>query len=71
MPSSPRPTTSCASDCRLLTALTVAVCDGLAMQHVADQTFDLEPVIRYWAGLIRHGLEQAREEAGEPAGDDS
>ncbi|HSL94582.1 MAG TPA: helix-turn-helix domain-containing protein [Thermoleophilia bacterium] len=54
---------------RLLTALTVAVCDGLAMQYAADQSFDVEPVLHYWAGLIRHALEQARDGAGVPAGD--
>jgi AcrR family transcriptional regulator len=53
---------------QLLTALTVAVCDGLAMQYAADQTFDVEPVLRFWGGLIRQALEQARDEAGEQAG---
>jgi AcrR family transcriptional regulator len=56
---------------RPLTALTVAVCDGLAMQYAADQTFDVEPALRYWAKLIRHGLDLAREEAGPASGDEA
>jgi len=40
----------------VLTSLTVAICDGLAMQHVSDPDFDLEPVFTLYERLVRSAL---------------
>jgi AcrR family transcriptional regulator len=40
----------------VLTSLTVAVCDGLAMQHVSDPAFDLEPVFEQYERIVRATL---------------
>jgi hypothetical protein len=49
----------------VLTALTVAVCDGLAMQHLADPEFDLDPVFALYATIVNDALDRLRREAGE------
>jgi len=40
----------------VLTSLTVAVCDGLAMQHVADPKYDLDPVFELYEHIVRATL---------------
>jgi len=40
----------------VLTALTVAICDGLAMQHISDPGFDLDPVFALYERLVRGAL---------------
>ncbi len=42
----------------VLTSLTVAVCDGLAMQHVSDPAFDLEPVFALYEHIVRATLRE-------------
>ena len=42
----------------VLTSLTVAVCDGLAMQHVSDPAFDLEPVFELYERIVRATLRE-------------
>jgi AcrR family transcriptional regulator len=50
----------------VLTSLTVAVCDGLAMQHVSDPTFDLEPVFEQYERIVRATLRDFGVPADEP-----
>ena len=40
----------------VLTSLTVAICDGLAMQHISDPGFDLDPVFALYERLVRGAL---------------
>jgi AcrR family transcriptional regulator len=40
----------------VLTSLTVAVCDGLAMQHLSDPEFDLAPGFELYEHLVREAL---------------
>jgi len=40
----------------VLTSLTVAVCDGLAMQHLSDPEFDLAPVFELYERVVRATL---------------
>ena len=47
----------------VLTALTVAFCDGLAMQHLADPEFDLDPVFELYAHIVNDALDALRREA--------
>jgi AcrR family transcriptional regulator len=42
----------------VLTSLTVAVCDGLAMQHLSDPGFDLEPVFELYERVVRATLHE-------------
>lgn len=42
----------------VLTALTVAVCDGLAMQHISDPDFDLEPAFEMYEHIVRTTLQE-------------
>ncbi|HQF51907.1 MAG TPA: TetR/AcrR family transcriptional regulator [Thermoleophilia bacterium] len=50
-----------------LCALTVAVTDGLALQHAADPGFDLRAAYRLWERLVRTFLEAGAAHAeGEP-----
>lgn len=44
------------ADLRALSALTVAVTDGLALQHASDPDFDIRPAYDLWERLIRHVL---------------
>jgi AcrR family transcriptional regulator len=40
----------------VLTSLTVAICDGLAMQHISDPDFDLDPVFALYERIVRRAL---------------
>ena len=40
----------------VLTALTVAICDGLAMQHISDPGFDLDPVFALYERIVRRAI---------------
>ncbi len=42
----------------VLTSLTVAICDGLAMQHVSDPAFDLGPVFELYERIVRRTLDE-------------
>lgn len=39
-----------------LSALTVAVCDGLAIQYASDRAFDIDAAFDLWERLVRHAL---------------
>ena len=47
----------------VLTALTVAVCDGLAMQHLADPEYDLDPAFELYARIVSAALDDLHREA--------
>jgi AcrR family transcriptional regulator len=50
----------------VLASLTVAICDGLAMQHISDPDFDLAPVFELYERLVRTALcEMGADEAAE------
>jgi len=51
----------------VLTSLTVAICDGLAMQHVSDPGFDLAPVFELYEHIVRAALDELGVAADGPA----
>lgn len=53
----------------VLTSLTVAVCDGLALQHISDPDFDLEPVFEQYERIVRATLDSFGLAAGAAAGE--
>lgn len=58
-----------ASDARMmraLSALTVAVEDGLAIQHAADPEYDLSPALELWTHLIRVALDEVQQSQSDP-----
>jgi len=55
----------------VLAALTVAICDGLAMQHASDPSFDLEPVFALYERIVRATLAEMGLNAAEAADDAS
>ena len=44
----------------VLTSLTVAICDGLAMQHISDPDFDLDPVFELYERIVRRATRRPR-----------
>lgn len=48
----------------VLTSLTVATCDGLAMQHLSDPDYDLAPVFELYEHLVRAALDEIGVSAG-------
>jgi len=55
----------------VLTSLTVAICDGLAMQHASDPEFDLEPVFALYERIVRAALADLGVAAGEAKGSET
>lgn len=50
-----------------LGALTVAVCDGLTIQHAADPSFDVDAVYDLWEHMVRGLLRDLHRDHSEPA----
>ncbi len=61
----PKPEAQHNADLRALSALTVAVTDGLALQHTSDPDFDIRAPYDLWERLIKQLIEANPAFAGE------